>query len=347
MDPIRIKYRDVDANGNLKGFLVSRSGQLTQDELRLKDITIGAGRIVGAESRDKRLQIVFNDPASGGATAVVIEVYKPAVLKLERAINRIASDHRLLRRQQELAGQGRANEFRTAVCPNCDATLDLTGHTDTPELFCAYCGAVHNTGVAPKEQARVQVCDACGYYAFPRGITCFYFYFLIFFYGFHYRRKHMCSSCMRTEGWKMLAGNLIFVLGVPVALVQLSRAYFGGAAMSSAYRGIESANAAARKGKVERADAGYHKVVDRLGVSAIARFNEGLAHANANDLEGAARAWEDALVSCSNFAPAAQSLAVALHAQGRDPKQHPLLEPFIDDTPERAAPAQMTTPEAP
>ncbi len=339
MQTMKIKYRDVDTNGQLKGFLFSKKGRIDEQALTLSDMTIPTERLIGCETRDKRIVIAFHDATAPGGAATVIEVYKPSVKKLEQAINRSASDHELLRRQQKLEELGRADEIRTSVCPSCDATIDLTGHTQTPECFCPYCGAVANEGVAPKERVKVQMCDSCGFFAFPRGITCFYFYFLVFFYGFRHQRKHMCSTCMRAEGWKMLAGNLIFILGVPVALTQLGRAYFGGSSISGGYRGLEAANVAARKGKAEKAQQGYNAIVERLGVSAVAHTNAGLAFARVDELPKATEHFENALLNCGNFTPAAKGLAATLAAQGHPLEDHPLLAPFRSDEASSDSPA--------
>ena len=54
----------------------------------------------------------------------------------------------------------------------------------------------------------------------------------------------------------MLFGNLLFVIGVPVAIVQLCRSY-GGAIGIGPFAGLDTANINAQKGKVIPALNGY------------------------------------------------------------------------------------------
>lgn len=328
-EPMRLKYREVELrNGQLKGFLFSRKGVLGDDGLKLRDKEIPAAALISAEARDKRVVLAHREPAKGEPVVLVLEVYKVGAKEVAKACNRIASRASLERRRMELESLGRDSEMQIAECQSCHASIDLTGFPETPELHCYFCDNVSTDAVKLKEQEKIRVCDKCGFYAVPRGVTCFYFYFLFFIWGFRSQRKHMCGSCMRTEGWKMLAGNLLFIIGVPVAITQLCRAYFGSAISTSAYKGLERANIAGRKGKADIAADRYEEIAARLGGSAISSFNKGRAFAQINRVEDATRAFEESLLSCANFSPAAQGLAACYAMQGLDLDLHPLLAPF-------------------
>jgi hypothetical protein len=325
--PVAFKYRFVDGQGQVQGFRAAK-GSLDDEGLKLKDRMVPATSILSAHTRDKRVVFGHIDPSNGQPTGMVVEIYGAKVADLAKAYNRIGSQAGIQRRQAELEAQGRGHEMEVSSCQCCSASIDMTGFPDSHEVYCPLCSNISSGSVPPAEQEKIRVCDKCGYYAVPRGITCFYFYFLLVVYGFRWQRKHMCGPCMRSEGWKMLAGNAIFLLGVPVAITQLIRAYAGSALATTAYKGLERANLAARKGQADDAARRYDEVSQRLGGSAIALFNKGRGLAMANRVNDAAHAFEDALQSCSNFYPAAEGLAACLSAQKQDPMKHPLLQCF-------------------
>lgn len=328
---VDFKHRLVDSRGQVRGFLVSSRGRLGPGGLVLKDRTVPVSAFLSAVARDKRVVFAHQGLAGGEPTGVVVEVYGTNPRDLAKAYNRLASDVEISRRRSELESQGRGGTMRVEVCKSCGASINLTDFEPTPEVMCPFCDSVGSEAVPVKEQEQVRVCEKCGFYAFPRTITCFYFYFLLVVYGFRWQRKHMCGPCMRAEGWKMLAGNLIFLLGVPVAVTQLIRAYSGGAARSTAYKGLERGNIDAKHGRAEQAAQRYAAIADQLGGSAVAAYNKGLAYARVSQMEPATQAFEEALLHCSNFVPAAQALAGCYARQQISFDDHPLLAPFRRD----------------
>lgn len=326
-DGTKLKYRKVDSRGQTQGFLASK-GVLRDTGLELVDGPIASSRFVRAEARDRRV-VVWLKEESGGNTPHVFEFYSPKPAEFARAFNRIASDTFTLTRQEALEAHGRGSELRVRRCTACDGMIDRTDFPETPEAYCPFCDTVSHGSVPAKEQEKIRICDSCGYFSMPRTITCFYFYFLLVLYGFRWQKKHMCSPCMRAEGWKMLAGNLVFVLGVPVAMTQLGRAYFGGTALSGAYCGLEGANVVAKARKPEEAAKKYAEIAARLGGSAVSSFNAGLAFASAQRLGEAQQAFEASLRRCSNFGPAADMLAKVLQAQGKEPRDSAMLAGFF------------------
>lgn len=327
---LRVKFRKVDSRGQLQGFLASK-GKLDDRGFESKAERIESDRFVRAEVRGKRVILLLRDER-GTISPQVLELYQPKPTVFARMINRIASDTSTLARQAALEAQGRGSELRVRRCTACDGMIDLTNFPESLEVYCPFCDTVSNATVPAMEQEKIRVCDSCGYFSMPRTITCFYFYFLLVVYGFHSQQKHMCSPCMRREGWKMLAGNSLFVLGVPVALTQLGRAYFGGTALGGTYRGLEGANVIARASQPEKAAERYAEIAARLGGSAVASFNAGVAFAAAQRVAEAQQAFEASLRTCANFGPGADRLAGILQSQGKDPRQSPQLAAFFKES---------------
>lgn len=203
----------------------------------------------------------------------------------------------------DLERRGLGNQFRSTACSHCRSTLDLSRMVETEAVYCRYCDRVSQTGVEPKQTAPYRCCASCGYYARPRKFTEFYFYFLVYVYGWRYSQHEFCSACMRSKAWKMLAINLVFILGVPVALTQLWRAYFGGS-VGSLYPGVEAANAKSIGGKRDKAEMIYLTILSKNPIGPGVHYNRGLNALRARDSDGAALAFEEALADCSNFLPA-------------------------------------------
>ena len=177
-------------------------------------------------------------------------------------------------------------------------------------------------------------------FARPIKFTTFYFVFLIVFYWVSHGSTWRCPACMRREAWKMFFGNLIFLLGVPVAIVQLIRSY-GGSSPGGAYKGLDKANIKARNGDLMGALQIYRSILERVSYSAGLKYNIGLALLQQNDLERAAESFRISLEDCSNYVPAYQLLGPLYEDLGEQEKLEELKRMWEDEeTPEQAADVQ-------
>ena len=341
---IRFKFRFVDGEGNESGFLAKR-GSFDGTTLDLGGTEIPILAVVRAERRLNRLILWLlreNDSVAPLAVAV-----RSGLKPLLSEIVATSSARWAELRQERLRAEGRAHEFRAEVCPTCGGTIDLSGRPASPQLYCQYCDAlVTIDGDGPLDEARYHHCDECGFFAQPKAFTIFYFYFLLVIYGCRYRRTYMCNTCMRGEGWKMLGGNLIFILGVPTAVTQLVRAYFGGSNLSRAFSGLDKANALAKRNRPEQAAPIYNAIASRIGHGAGIHFNEGLAHARNGRLEEAVGPLQDAIGECSNYPHAYSALCGCYDRLGMNEDLQQLREDWGDapeeDTSESEAPAERT-----
>lgn len=324
---VEFKFHFVGEDGSKQGFL-AKKGSFDGAVLTLGDSTIPIGAIGKALRRfDKILMTVATGEDQTGT--IVLAVSGAAGKKLHTMINKAASRGRAEARQKELIESGKGDRFRSEVCPFCEATVDLSGFEATPQLYCDYCDSLATLdGSGPKDAASYQLCDNCGYYSQPKVFTLFYFYFLLVVYGWRSQQVHYCNACMRSEAWKMLFANLIFILGVPVAIVQLCRAYFGGSALSSAFKGLDKANALASAGKpakAEKAGVIYQQIAERVGPAAGVHYSHGLALARADRLRDAIGPLELALADCGNYHAAAETLYVCYDKTGQ-PDQAALIK---------------------
>ena len=164
----------------------------------------------------------------------------------------------------------------------------------------------------------------------PKRFTIFYFYFLLVVWGFSSRVTHRCPACMRGEAWKMLLGNMPFLLGVPVAIVQLFRCY-GGKLTGSVTADLDAANLKARKGDMLAALQGYQKVLEQVPFAAGVKYNLALALLQQNEIQRAAETLELVLTDCANYAPAYSVLSGCYEHLGEEVKLKELRRVWGDD----------------
>ena len=304
MDPLSFKFYHVNEKGQQTS-MFGKKGLLDNENITLDGTTIPIAAIADADVRDDFL--VLTVATDDEPVGILIKTGKAKWLKAELGRRRSAIWAEM--RRAELEKKGQSHVFRSIVCPACQSTLDLTGKAETPQVFCEFChtiSTVNADGTAEPEHG-FRLCDECGMYSQPRRFTIFYFYFLLVVYGYQTRSTWRCPGCMRSEAWKMLLGNLLFVLGVPVALVQLFRSY-GGTSVGGKYAGLDGANLRARGGDVTGAISAYQKILDRVPVTAGVKYNIGIALAQQDQVQEAAQMFEYSLGDCSNYQPAATAL---------------------------------------
>ncbi len=314
MQSLDFKFRFLDDAGNPQGFL-AKKGSLADGILTLDGQQIPAVAIENVALRQDRMALVIRSGEDPEAySSILLAVYSVAA-ELKRLLDAARSQFVAEARRQVLQAEGREYEFRAVPCPACAAMLDVTDFEPTPQVYCDFCEVISTVGTETpvKNERDYKLCDTCGMYSSPRRFTSFYFYFLVVIYGWHSRTSYRCPGCMRGEAWKMLAGNLLFVLGIPAAVYQLARAY-GSDRVAGAMAGLHSANLAAKKGNVSSAVAGYTKILDRIPVAAGLHYNLALSLAHSNQLEQAIAAAELSLGDCSNYRPSA-GLLLALYEQ--------------------------------
>lgn len=302
---LQFKFHFLNDQGQQTSMLRKR-GSFDGETLLLDDVPIPAAGMLQTVVRENRLVIVYL-AAEGGVAHVAImpsAARQTDELKRRLDIARSATWARLHREKLIEAGRGAA--YREAICPRCKATIVLSDMPASPQVYCHYCDSLTTLDAARGEvagESKLKLCEECGMYSQPRKFTIFYFYFLLVVYGWWSRATWRCPGCMRGEAWKMLFGNLLFLLGAPVAIAQLLRCY-GGAVIGGTFRGLDGANLRAKKGDVVGALSGYRTILDRVPHSAGIKYNLALALLQQGEEQRAAEMLELALTDCVNYAPA-------------------------------------------
>lgn len=312
---LRFKYRWVNDEGEVTGFFASK-GYVDDQFLVFGKEKIYLEQVLSVATHEKFMSFVCL--SDEGYVTLTAAIYKAAAKELKRNLDIKLSRNWAKAHRDKLAEEGREHDFRSQECHECGATLILTDLPETPQLYCHFCESlktIDQSQLPPRDEASFCLCEECGLFSKPTKFTLFYFYFLFVIYGFSQSTTYRCPACMRPEAWKMLFGNLIFVLGVPVALVQLFRAYKGNT-IGGDFSGLDSANIKIRKGNINGAIQTYSQIIDRVPYCAGIKYNLAQGLIRNGDFEHARQTLELALDDCSNYAPAYYSLCLCLEELG-------------------------------
>ncbi|MCO6045888.1 tetratricopeptide repeat protein [Aeoliella sp. ICT_H6.2] len=322
MENYQFKFKWLNDQGQPQGFY-SKKGHFDGETLVLDTVDLPSAAILDVDYRERTV-ILSVVGENSEPVHLLFNVTSGSADRLKLMLGRARSRAWARRHKEELASEGRSSEYRDVTCPHCHAVIDLSGFAKTPQVSCEFCHTVSDDqsesfDAPAKGEKKYRLCDECGMFSKPRRFTIFYFYFLLVVYGFSHRQTWRCPGCMRSEAWKMLLGNAIFVLGVPVAIAQLFRAY-GGTDVGGKYPGLDSANIKARNGKFQQAIDDYRKILDKQPVAAGVKYNIAMAFLHREDWEGAARMFQYSLTDCANYRPSARGLAACYEHLGETEK---------------------------
>ncbi|MEE9403924.1 MAG: hypothetical protein V3V20_03445 [Algisphaera sp.] len=315
---LSFRFQYINGRGHEMG-LISKTGQFDGQTLQLDREMLPVDHILKVQRRHDRLILHLNPdrPVGCFASHLAFDVTSGAIDAIHSSLNEIASSRRTAGRRHRLEEAGAGESFRSAECPHCRATIDLTGFDETPQIYCDYCDTVYTAnGSGPVDEAAFSLCDQTRMYAQSRGFMELFVPMFTGWKPWRCRRVHACNAAFKRTAYKMLLCNLPTLVGVPTALLQLVRVYRGGEAKSVAFRGLSKANYHAISGKTDKAIAGYRDLAERLGPAAGVHYNAGLVAGNAEFFAEASMAFGSALEDCSNYRPAAELLALSLQRLG-------------------------------
>jgi hypothetical protein len=300
--PLEFKFHWLNDKGQPTG-VFRKKGRFDGEVLTLDDVQVPAVVLLHVESRENRMAVSAMTPDGKAATMLLMPATNRVTQDLKSALDVARSRAWAQMHQAELSKNGRGHTYREAECPHCGAMIVLSDMPPTPQLYCRFCNSLTTTDDPVAGEQHLKLCDECGMFSRPTKFTIFYFYFLLVVYGWYSKSTWRCPPCMRGEAWKMLFGNLLFVLGVPVALVQLFRSY-GGSSVGGQFKGLDAGNLKARKGDLSGALAQYRSILERVPNCAGVKYNLGLALLQQGDKQRAADSFRIALGDCVNYIPA-------------------------------------------
>jgi len=304
-----------------------------------QQLTLGKGRfsqssLIDARLKEELLVLTIEKPEKLFAEVVAIKVHDKKTSAVKRFIDYDLSRRNVKKELERLSHETGEILVRTLECLRCQAAILVEGPA-TPQFYCRYCDTIHtefDSDEIQKVELDYRLCDRCQMYSRPQTFTSFYFYFLIYFGGIHHQRVYCCPGCFRKTAWMMLAGNLPFGLGIPVALRQLHRCYYG-AIRKGPFQGLHEANRLLRRGQTQPALDKYEMILERHPLSAGVKYNIAVGLTEGGDASHAIQMLELALEDCRNYLPAQERLIEALFKSGKPTQAIEMSKQFrLEDT---------------
>lgn len=322
--PLRFKFRFVK-NGQ-PAHMLSKAGSAGEDGLELAGDRLRYDDVADTTTRDNRLIVTLRAGADLGPVmtkhlaepgVLVLETYKAGARDVERYVDRRASARETELHRQALQAAGTPELYRVLSCPHCYATIDLSELDRTSYVYCRFCESVlEQAGPTSTLGETYRVCDDCSHFDRVQSYTEFYFYFLVFLYGFSYKKRHLCDNCAGRTFWKVFLMNAVFVLGVPSAIWLKLKSLRG---REPRLAELAKANALAKQGRVDEAHGLFTALHERLPDHPGLLYDQGLGALAAGRADEAMGYFERSLRACANFLPTLRFLAAlqaALPAEG-------------------------------
>lgn len=287
-----------------------RHGAIGEAALTLDDTEVPYQQLVETTTRGERLILALGEGVSPGprlakflAEGGIVAVHpaKIAARQLEKAIDRRASAREAELRRQELIAQGKGHLVRTVTCPICRATVDLSGLEPTRYAYCRFCESVFSEdGREVTDGRRYRTCDECGLFDRIQQYPEFYFYFLLVVYGFSYKQRFLCDACAHRLFVKVLAINLIFLIGVPTAVWVKLKSIRG---RDPGFTALADGNTLARRGRYQEAAPLFAQMLGDHPEHPAILMNLALGCLEGGDQSGAGEALQRAVASCNSYLP--------------------------------------------
>lgn len=295
--------------------LLAKKGIADEENLTLGKHSLKYDDIIDTVTRDNRLILVLSTEAQldkklakflNDDVCLVLEIFKVKTLKLERYIDRKCSLRQIEKNKQRLKKEGKANLFKTSVCPACNATIDLSELPNTQFTYCRFCESVFSKSGLSTDGSQYKICDECGLFGRVRGYTEAYFYFFIVVYGYSYKKRFLCDCCVNGVFWKTLLYNLIFILGVPSSIWMKIKSMSG---RDDRDKDLALSIKLSKKGNYEQAGEIYRRLHQNYHGHPGIYFNEALCHLNGGNGDAGIDCLEKSLSGCCNYIPAIQLLS--------------------------------------
>ncbi len=299
--------------------IFSTNGTADEKQLIIGKDTISYDLIYDYTSRDSRLIIILNPvvqlskKAKKNLTeenALILDIRQIKAKELEKFISRISSKISVSDHKQQLIEEGKENLFKSIICPNCEAHIDLTDLKNSKFIYCDYCETVFSSdGKIVTNGDIYKLCDECNLFGRVKGYTETYFYFLLIIYGYRYQRRYLCDCCVNKIFWKTLLYNLIFILGIPSSIWLKIKSLSG---RNDTDKNLLEATRLSIKGEYRKAEGHYTKLHSAYSGHPGVFYNEAMGYFNGQQYDLAVKCINKSLENCSNYMP---TIRLVMHIQ--------------------------------
>jgi len=268
--------------------LIPRQGRVTRDGLILEDSRIFFRDIHRVERHHKSLVVVLKP----GAT-ISREVSRHIFKRLSAFVINIG-------------GFSRQVQFVKADCPNCDAAIDLIDVIRSHYIYCDYCGAIFDHyGYLVPGGNEYRVCPETGFYERVRDYKEHAYYITRHDAAFKTRKLFCSDTYAHIIFERVFLKNFTLFFGVFLAAYEKMRSL---SSRNANYIELVTANLAAAKGDMEKAEFEYAKLVTRNKYHPGLSMNLGLIYLKKGNERKALQQFQKSLEDCSNYTPVIEIL---------------------------------------
>ncbi|HEY0601417.1 MAG TPA: hypothetical protein VGD58_00835 [Herpetosiphonaceae bacterium] len=308
-------------NGQNQG-MFARKGSLTTFGLTLNDELLAFDDILRTYSAGKRLVLMLSQNAQSTLNlpkgvldegGIVIETKLDLAQSIKRRIDQVISRRNAELHRQQLLQEDSEYAFRAVDCAHCGSVIDVSGLERTAYVYCNYCEhLLDQNGQAIAPDGTYTTCPECSMFDRVKSYTEFYFYFLVFVYGFSYKQRRVCDRCAQDVFGKTFWLNLPFLLGLPWSIAIKVRSTAG---RDAGLQALPKANKLARRGRYPEAVPLYAQMNARYPEHPGLLMNQGIGLLSSSDASGANEYFSRTLKSCSNYTPVLRLLHQITAAQ--------------------------------
>jgi len=294
-------------SGHTRGFFASR-GSVTPYGLKLAGQLFPFATVKSAALRDHRFVIGFvADATLASLTAygsegnyLVIELVDADPRELKRRLDGAISTREAALHRDALEAAGTADLFRSADCPTCSATVDLSELPATPYVYCPYCTTIFRDDAVVTDGESYRICSACELFGHVRAHVEFYCYTYLVRSAWSRRQRRLCADCASRTFRSMFVLNAPFLVGIPAALLTFVRCFLG---RDPRLKRLTRANRLLQRGRVEDAVALYEAMSTDFPSHPGLLFNEAVGRLKAEQPRAALDVLQRSLEACANYEP--------------------------------------------
>lgn len=330
---ISFKFQYVQ-QGYARGIFATK-GLASDREILLGRETLSYDDIANVQVRDNRFIIGLSRTANPSpqiaqhlvdGTFLVLQLYGVKAIDFQRFVNAIASRKRVENLRREAIQSGQASAFHAPTCPECGATIGLSGFERVSSIYCPYCETIFRDNLQTIARGEnYGICDECQMFDRVGSYTEFYLSPVSYSYK---RHPHICDNCADSLFWRMLWPNLFLTLvvtgfaGLALAVLIKIRASTG---RDPKLQDLAKANAFLKKRKREKATPIYTQLYEQYPEHPGLLMNEGIASWHKNDDRKANDYFQRSRRACPNYIPVLRwiqqlesGVAVATGTKGDD-----------------------------
>ncbi len=188
-----------------------------------------------------------------------------------------------------------------SLCPVCEMKI-ITRDKRCNYFYCKFCYSIFDQNLKVVSNGKIlKKCPECGYYGRIKKYQEFYFVFLFMFIAWHEKEVFLCDNCAMDLGWRMLLGNLLFLLGIPPTIavfIETKRK------RTEYVKNLIKGTKYCKRGKLHQADEYYNNLSKYYQEQPGLLYNLALSALQSGDLVNSRTNLQRSINACPTYQPA-------------------------------------------